>query len=148
MSDGAKQDFAMKEMKSKAYKACLTECSCVISANEWLVTAVWLVQWWMGNAVREWCAAVVWCKRQCGEWAWAHEPDSWHSSRLLENSRQVCWSRLEINFRGEWVTRTRVEDLWFKVFILKPILTAYSVHTAHDSSNEQEEVSLFTENTP
>ncbi len=34
MSDGAKQDFAMREMKSKAYKACLTECSCVISANE------------------------------------------------------------------------------------------------------------------
>ncbi len=25
MSDGAKQDFAMREMKSKAYKACLTE---------------------------------------------------------------------------------------------------------------------------
>ncbi len=34
MSDRAKQDFAMREMKSKAYKACLTECSCVISANE------------------------------------------------------------------------------------------------------------------
>ncbi len=51
MSNGAKQDFAMREMKSKAYKACLTVWSCVISANEWLVTAVWLVQWWMGNAV-------------------------------------------------------------------------------------------------
>ncbi len=25
MSDGAKQDFAMREMMSKAYKACLTE---------------------------------------------------------------------------------------------------------------------------
>ncbi len=34
MSDGAKQEFVMREMKSKAYKTCLTECSCVISANE------------------------------------------------------------------------------------------------------------------
>ncbi len=34
------------------------------------------------------------------------------SSRLLENCRQVCWSRLEINFPGEWVPRSRVEDLW------------------------------------
>ncbi len=34
------------------------------------------------------------------------------SSRLLENCRQVCWSRLEINFPGEWVPGSRVEDLW------------------------------------
>ncbi len=33
------------------------------------------------------------------------------SSRLLENCRQVCWSRLEINFPGEWVPRSRVQDL-------------------------------------
>ncbi len=37
------------------------------------------------------------------------------SSRLLENCRQVCWSRLEINFPGEWVPRSRVEDLWSSV---------------------------------
>ncbi len=34
------------------------------------------------------------------------------SSRLLENCRQVCWSQLEINFPGEWVPRSRFEDLW------------------------------------
>ncbi len=35
------------------------------------------------------------------------------SPRLLENCRQVCWSRLEINFPGEWVPRSRVEDLCY-----------------------------------
>ncbi len=73
-------------------RKCLTECSCVISANEWLVTAVWLVQWWMGNAVCGWCAAVVWYKRQCGEWAWAHEPDSWHNHVIF-----TSWEALMTN---------------------------------------------------
>ncbi len=73
-------------------RKCLTECSCVISANEWLVTAVWLVQWWMGNAVCGWCAAVVWYKRQCGEWAWAHEPDSWQNHVIF-----TSWEALMTN---------------------------------------------------
>ncbi len=34
-----------------------------------------------------WCAAVVWCKR-CGEWAWAHEPDSWQSPPQRAASRR------------------------------------------------------------
>ncbi len=45
------------------------------------------------------------------------------SSRLLENCRQVCWSRLEINFPGEWVPRSRVEDLWH---IPSPKITTHS----------------------
>ncbi len=35
------------------------------------------------------------------------------SSRLAWKLQAVCWSRLEINFPGEWVPRSRVEDLCF-----------------------------------
>ncbi len=62
----AKQYSAVREEKSKAFVECVIRASCVISAmSDWW--QMWLVQWWMGNAVRGWCAAVVWCKGQCGE---------------------------------------------------------------------------------
>ncbi len=40
-----------------------------------------------------WCVAVVWCKR-CGEWAWAHEPDSWQSPppQRAASRRSTHWT--------------------------------------------------------
>jgi len=29
----------------------------------------------------------------------------------------VCWSRIEINSKGQWVPKSRVEDIGFKILI-------------------------------
>ncbi len=51
--NGQKQDFAVSAWKCAAYMCVWMRCRCgeTIRANEWLVTAVWLVQWWMGMCV-------------------------------------------------------------------------------------------------
>ncbi len=50
---GQEQDFAVSARKCAAYMCVWMRCRCgeTIRVNEWLVTAVWLVQWWMGMCV-------------------------------------------------------------------------------------------------
>ncbi len=46
----------------------------------------------------------------------------------------MCWSRLEINFPGEWVHRSRVEDLWCKG---RGNFICTILNTLHHSTNTQ-----------
>ncbi len=51
----------------------------------------------------------------------SYNPNQAHLKRPIKLLKtawklQVCWSRLEINFPGEWVPRSRVEDLWSRLW--------------------------------
>ncbi len=63
-------------------------CVCdSFQVSVWLVTAVWSVQWMMGNAVQ----CDLWCESQydgdatsCGSRTEGHEPDSWKNIAITK----------------------------------------------------------------